>query len=164
MYFTLLARDQSISCFALAPRNEARKEGVMNSNLVMLDLMRAFMWFDEQLRARLKDRGWGAVSRSQSLVLTHIANGASRASRIAEFMGVSRQAMSQLLNEMAEAGLIEFAPDPKDRRAQLVRFAPGASKIREDAQQTLRELESEMEAKLGKAQTIGLRAALAKFP
>lgn len=136
----------------------------MDNNLVMLDLMRAFLWFDEQLRARLKARGWGVVSRSQSLVLTHIANGASRASRIAEYMGVSRQAMSQLLNEMAEAGLIEFAPDPKDRRARLVRFAPGAAKIREDAQQTLRELEVEMQDNLGKAQTASLRAALARFP
>ena len=136
----------------------------MNNNLVMLDLMRAFMWFDEQLRARLLERGWGPVSRSQSLVLTHVANGASRASRIAENMGVSRQAMSQLLSEMAEAGLIEMVPDPLDRRAQLVRFAAAAARIREDAQQTLRELEGEMEAILGKADAAGLRSALAKFP
>lgn len=136
----------------------------MNDNLVMLDLMRAFMWFDEQLRARLLERGWGPVSRSQSLVLTHVANGASRASRIAENMGVSRQAMSQLLSEMAEAGLIEMVPDPVDRRAQLVRFAAAGARIREDAQQTLRALEDEMEAILGRAPAAALRAALAKFP
>ena len=136
----------------------------MNDNLVMLDLMRAFMWFDEQLRARLLERGWGPVSRSQSLVLTHVANGASRASRIAENMGVSRQAMSQLLSEMAEAGLIEMVPDPLDRRAQLVRCAAAGARIREDAQQTLRALEDEMEAILGRAPAAALRAALAKFP
>lgn len=136
----------------------------MNSNLVMLDLMRAFIWFDEQLRERLLQRGWGPISRSQSLVLTHIANGATRASRIAEYMGVSRQAISQLLGEMAQAGLIEFAPDPNDRRARMVQFASGAAKVREDAQQTLRELEHEMEAILGKGDAAGLRSALARFP
>ncbi|MFM2273846.1 MAG: hypothetical protein RL702_2911 [Pseudomonadota bacterium] len=136
----------------------------MNSNLVMLDLMRAFIWFDGQLRERLLQRGWGAISRSQSLVLTHIANGATRASRIAEYMGVSRQAISQLLNEMVQTGLIEFTPDPNDRRAQMVQFAPAGAKIREDAQQTLRELECEMEAILGKSDAAGLRSALARFP
>lgn len=54
--------------------------------------------------------------------------------------------------------------DPDDRRAQMVQFAPGGAKIREDAQQTLRELEGEMEAILGKADAAGLRSALAKFP
>lgn len=135
----------------------------MNSNLVMLDLMRAFIWFDERLRERLLQRGWGTISRSQSLVLTHIANGATRASRIAEYMGVSRQAISQLLNEMAQMGLIEFTPDPNDRRAQMVQFASAGAKIREDAQQILRELEREMEAILGKSNAAGLRSALARF-
>lgn len=136
----------------------------MEKRLLMLDLMRAFMWFDEQLRARLLERGWGSVSRSQSLVLTHIANGATRASRIAEYMGVSRQAMSQLLAEMAEAGLIEFTPDPSDRRAQLVQFASTGTGIREDAQQILRALEAELEATMGKSAADSLRAALISFP
>lgn len=136
----------------------------MDNRLLMLDLMRAYLWFDEQLRARLLERGWGPISRSQSLVLTHIANGASRASRIAEFMGVSRQAISQLLGEMAEAGLVAFHPDPDDRRAQRVGFAPAGARIREDAQQILRELEKELESILGKARTESLRSALATFP
>lgn len=136
----------------------------MENSLLMLDLMRTFLWFDEQLRARLQLRGWGAVSRSQSLVLTHIANGTSRASRIAEYLGVSRQAMSQLLAEMVERGLIEILPDPRDRRAQLVQFAPAAAGIREDAQQILRELEAEMENVVGKAQLSAVRSALAGFP
>jgi DNA-binding MarR family transcriptional regulator len=143
---------------------EAEKEDAMDNSLLMLDLMRTFLWFDEQLRSRLLERGWGAVSRSQSLVLTHLANGTARASRIAEYLGVSRQAMSQLLAEMVESGLVEIVPDPGDRRAQLVQFAPTGAGIREDAQQILRALEAEMEAVLGKGQTQILRTALTQFP
>ena len=136
----------------------------MANSLLMLDLMRTYLWFDEQLRSRLAERGWGAVSRSQSLVLTHIANGVSRASRIAENLGVTRQAMSQLLSDMESRGLIELQPDPFDRRAQLVQFAPGGTAIREDAQQTLRELERDMEEALGSERMRDLREALERFP
>ncbi len=136
----------------------------MANSLLMLDLMRTYLWFDEQLRSRLAERGWGAVSRSQSLVLTHIANGVSRASRIAENLGVTRQAMSQLLSDMESRGLIELQPDPFDRRAQLVQFAPGGAAIREDAQQTLRELERDMEEALGSERMRDLREALERFP
>lgn len=136
----------------------------MANSLLMLDLMRTYLWFDEQLRSRLAERGWGAISRSQSLVLTHIANGVSRASRIAENLGVTRQAMSQLLSDMEARGLIELQPDPFDRRAQLVQFAAAGTAIREDAQQALRELERDMEAALGSDRMRDLREALERFP
>lgn len=136
----------------------------MENSLLMMDLMRAYYWFDESLRARLLQRGWGAVARSQSLVLANVANGVTRASRIAENLGVSRQAMSQLLAEMTEKGLIEIIPDPQDRRAQKVAFAPAGEAIRQDAQQILRDLEAEMEGVVGKAAMQTLRVALAGFP
>lgn len=136
----------------------------MENSLLMMDLMRAYYWFDESLRARLLKRGWGPVARSQSLVLANIANGVTRASRIAENLGVSRQAMSQLLAEMVEKELIVIAPDPQDRRAQLVEFAPAGAAIREDAQQILRDLETEMEATVGQSAMQVMRGALAGFP
>lgn len=135
----------------------------MESSLLMLDLMRAYYWFDEQLRTRLAQRGWGGVTRSQSLVLTNIGNGVTLASRIAENLGVSRQAMSQLLAEMVDGGLVEIVPDPDDRRAQLVRFAPAGADIREAAQQILRALEGEVEQMIGKSRMNSLRAALQRL-
>lgn len=136
----------------------------MDSSLLMLDLMRAFYWLDEQLRARLAERGWHGITRSQSLVLANVGNGVTRASRIATNLGVSRQAMSQLLGEMEANGLVEITPDPGDRRAQLVAFASTAAGIREDAQQILRALEAEMEQAIGKSRMTSLRAALRALP
>lgn len=136
----------------------------MDSPLLMLDLMRAFYWFDEQLRTRLAQRGWQGITRSQSLVLTNIANGVSRASHIAANIGVSRQAMSQLIGEMIEAGLVEVAPDPLDKRAQLVRAAPAGAEIREAAQAILRDLEGELERNVGKRRLQSLREALGGVP
>ena len=136
----------------------------MESSLLMMDLMRAYYWFDESLRARLLRRGWAPVTRSQSLVLANVANGVNRASRIAENLGVSRQAMSQLLAEMVDKELIEIVPDPQDRRAQRVEFSPAGAAIREDAQQILRELEAEMASTIGEPALAVVRKALASFP
>ena len=49
---------------------------------------------------------------------------------MAENLGISRQAMSQFLAEMAENKLVELVPDPADRRARIVQFAPESHAIR----------------------------------
>lgn len=136
----------------------------MESSLLILDLMRAFYWFDEQLRARLAERGWTGITRSQSLVLANVANGVTRPSRIAEHLGVTRQAMSQLLGEMAARGLVDLVPDPDDARAQRVASAAAGVTIREAARTILRDLEQELEQRVGPRAMAGLRVALADLP
>ena len=136
----------------------------MDNSLLILDLMRAFYWFDEQLRARLAQRGWSGITRSQSLVLVNVANGVVRPSVIASNLGVSRQAMSQLLGEMSQAGLIDIVPDPDDRRAQRVVFSSLGGPIREAASSILRDLEAQLAGAAGRNAVLGLRAALHAVP
>jgi DNA-binding MarR family transcriptional regulator len=93
------------------------------------------------------------------MVLANVANGVTRASRLAENLGVTRQAMSQLLADMVKKGLIELIPDPDHGRAQLVQFAPQADGIREDARRVLRDLEAELEISIGAQQMASLRQA-----
>ncbi|WP_024354841.1 MarR family winged helix-turn-helix transcriptional regulator [Brevundimonas naejangsanensis] len=135
----------------------------MNRSLLMLDLVRTLYWFDEQLQARLDARGWSRLGRSQSLILVNVANGETRAARMAENLGVSRQAMSQFLTEMVDRKLLELAPDPHDKRARIVRFAPESQAIRDDAQKVLRELESELENAVGSENLEALRQGLRNF-
>ena len=49
----------------------------------MLDVMRAFYWFDEGLQSALRARGWEAVSRSQSMTFANIALGVRRPADLA---------------------------------------------------------------------------------
>ncbi len=131
----------------------------MENSLLLLDMMRTFLQMDEKLRERLQQRGWPSITRSQSMVLANVANGVTRASRLAENLGVTRQAMSQLLADMVKKGLIELIPDPDHGRAQLVQFAPQADGIREDARRVLRDLEAELEVSIGTQQMASLRQA-----
>jgi DNA-binding MarR family transcriptional regulator len=131
----------------------------MENSLLLLDMMRTFLQMDEKLRERLQQRGWPSITRSQSMVLANVANGVTRASRLAENLGVTRQAMSQLLADMVKKGLIELIPDPDHGRAQLVQFAPQADGIREEARRVLRDLEAELEVSIGAQQMASLRQA-----
>ena len=135
----------------------------MTSQLLMLDLVRTLYWFDEQLQVRLEALGWGRRGRSQSLILANIANGETRASRMADNLGVSRQAMSQFLTELETDKLIEVVPDPDDRRARIVRFTPESEAIREDAKKVLRDMERELETAMGVKDFESLKAGLQNF-
>ena len=135
----------------------------MTRSLLMLDLVRTVYWFDEQLQAGLDAKGWGKLSRTQSLVLVNVANGETRAARMAENLGISRQAMSQFLAEMVDNKLVELVPDPADRRARIVRFAPEAHAIRDDAQKILRDLEAELAAAMGTEDLGVMREGLRAF-
>jgi DNA-binding MarR family transcriptional regulator len=116
---------------------------------LMIDLLRAVYWFDEALQAALAARGWNSVTRSQSLVLCNIAAGIDRASQLARNLGVSRQAMSQMLSEMRAQGLVVMKPDRTDRRAQVVGFSEDSAPIRDDAMRILRLIEDELATHLG---------------
>jgi DNA-binding MarR family transcriptional regulator len=129
----------------------------------MLDLMRVVYWFDEHLQAELSRHGWGRFNRSQSLVLANIATGQTRAARIAESIGVSRQAMSQLIAELTARQVVALRPDPDDRRALIVEFAPEALPLRAMAEKILRDLEQRMAAATSRSAVDRTRELLQRF-
>jgi DNA-binding MarR family transcriptional regulator len=125
-----------------------------------MDLLRAVYWFDEALQEQLSARGWVRLTRAQSLVLMNIAMGIHRATEIAKNIGVSRQAMSQMLAEMQARELVAIEADPTDRRAQLVVYSQTSAAIRDDAVQILSVLETELSKRIGTRRFLGLREAL----
>jgi DNA-binding MarR family transcriptional regulator len=128
---------------------------------LMMDLLRGLYWIDEALQRGLRAHGWSDVSRSQSLILVNIASGVHRASQLAVNLGVSRQAISQMLSEMQKGGLVELAPDPTDGRAQRVSFSRGSAKLRDDALDILQSIEAELAKRVGKRRMTALRDVLA---
>lgn len=132
----------------------------MNHPLLMMNLMSALYWFDEALQSHFQAQGRARVSRAQSLLLANIAAGEHRATRLARNLGVSRQAISQMLSDMEAAGLVSVGPDPADRRARIVSFHPAAEELREVARQVLADLEAELGRRIGADVLDQLRAAL----
>lgn len=132
----------------------------MKSPLLMINLLSALYWFDDALQAALKTAGWQPVSRAQSLLLANIAAGEHRASRLARNLGVTRQAVGQMLNELVARDLIVMEPDPDDGRARIATFSPTAVPLRQAAIEVLESLEEELARRIGAQTMRGLRTAL----
>ncbi|MCC6778697.1 MAG: MarR family transcriptional regulator [Hyphomicrobiales bacterium] len=57
-------------------------------------------------------------------VLGAIAHGPLPVAQIARNMGLTRQAVQRVADELAESGFLAFAPNPNHRRAKLVVLTP----------------------------------------
>lgn len=72
--------------------------------------------------------------------LRHVAE--ATAGELAAKLGVSRQALAQLLAKLERRGLVERAPSPKDRRSLVVRLTASGRRAQQDAEHTKGSLES----------------------
>jgi DNA-binding MarR family transcriptional regulator len=66
--------------------------------------------------------GVPGLKASHMAVLPHLDLAGTRATTLAKRMGITKQAVGQLLDEIEALGVIERAPDPADGRARIVRF------------------------------------------
>lgn len=133
----------------------------MKHDFIMMNLVSALYWFDEALQANLEDSGYPGLNRTQSLLLANIAAGNRRAIQIARNLGLTRQAISQILADLESREIITISSDPDDKRARIVDFHSRAAKLREVASCILAELESQLATRIGNRKVFGLRSALA---
>lgn len=119
--------------------------------------------FERQAIAELRRLGF------EDLRLTHLAliratplEGA-RTTEIAEFAGMTKQAVGQLAMELEAAGYIVRMPDPTDGRAKLVRFANRGQQLLAALPQVLLSAESHIGVLIGDADFITLRRILRRL-
>lgn len=76
----------------------------------------------ESMRKMLQMPG---LRTAHTSLFPHIDHDGTRQTVIAQRLGISKQAVAQLVDELVEMGSLERVPDPSDGRAKLVRFRPG---------------------------------------
>jgi DNA-binding MarR family transcriptional regulator len=134
----------------------------MKSNAIMMNLLAGLYWFDEALQRSFQRAGFPPVSRAHSLVLMNVALGEHRPGRIAQSLGISRSAISQLIRQMQDRDLIVTQTDPVDRRALKIDFSVSSKDIRDTAVAILEEIERELGRRIGNENLAALRLALAQ--
>jgi len=73
-------------------------------------------------------------------VLGSVAHGQGTFSvaRLADNMGLARQSVQRIVDELAEAGLVGFAPNPAHKRAKLVALTPRGERVFKQASELWR--------------------------
>jgi DNA-binding MarR family transcriptional regulator len=116
---------------------------------------------DEVALARISEkRGGVRIRRSHTSLLPHIALEGTRITELAERLGITKQGVSQLVDDLEALGVLARVPDPDDARARRVVFTKRGREGFFEGLSVLRELEQEVGTWVGEKRMAQLRAAL----
>lgn len=110
----------------------------------------------ERVRAASKEE----LRAAHTALFPHVSLEGTRLTELAARLGVSKQAVGQLVDELEAMGVLERVPDPTDGRARLVRWSAKGRRAMLHGLSVLRDLERELEASIGARRMDELRRAL----
>lgn len=106
-------------------------------------------WLHDALQLALEPNGAPPLTRAQAFVVANMAAGETKAINIARNLGVSRQAISQILGELSHQGIIIVTENPDDRRSRIAKLRPGFDDDGEICNRIIKTLETELEVRIG---------------
>jgi DNA-binding MarR family transcriptional regulator len=78
--------------------------------------------FQQDMVEEATRRGQPEPKGSHNSVFATLDEEGGRPSEMAAQAGITRQSMGEVIRDMVRLGLVELAPDPRDRRAKVVRW------------------------------------------
>lgn len=112
---------------------------------------RAARVYSDLALVKLRDYGHEGLTLFHTALISNLDVEGTRTTILAQRAGVSKQAMGQLVADLAQRGYIERVPDPNDGRASLVKFTEQGWQFLQDAYHVKRAIEAEYTAILGEA-------------
>lgn len=126
-------------------------------------LLRTYRTFSSQAVEKLKHRGYAGISLASTMLLMNIDAKGSQLTRLGEKIGISRQAVTNLVHQLEEKNYLHRSPDPADKRAMIVTLTPEGWQLIDDIVKVKAEIEAEYCSIIGKNQMENLRESLVKL-
>jgi DNA-binding MarR family transcriptional regulator len=101
------------------------------------------------LHNRLRDAGWTDVRPSYGFVLLATRDKSTTSTELAGVLGVSKQAVSKLIDAMEDGGYVRRTPGVGDARVRSVELARRGHELLGAVELIYRDLESEWAAVIG---------------
>jgi DNA-binding MarR family transcriptional regulator len=114
-------------------------------------LLKCARLLDERAVARVNREG-GPQPRlrpAHTRLLPHIDVEGTRITELARRLGITKQAVGQLVDDLVQQGVLELAPDPEDKRARRVRFTPKGMAAIAHGLGVLQQIEAELSRRIG---------------
>lgn len=145
--------------------NASEREALEEEKLASVSqlLFRCARLLNERAIANMREITGKPLRAAHTSLFPHIDLKGTRATTLAERLGVSKQAISPLIDELESWGFLERIRDPSDGRAKLVRFstAPGFTLL--DGVRGLRAVDAQMQEVLGEGQMEAFHDALLRL-
>jgi DNA-binding MarR family transcriptional regulator len=122
----------------------------------------AFRQLIDGMHDQLEAAGWVGVRRPYGFVLLAARNHPIGARALAELLGVTKQAMSQLLEAMEGDGLIGRTVDPADGRAKAVRVTALGERLLTDVEGIYASLEADWASTIGADRVEAIRGDITR--
>lgn len=100
------------------------------------------------------------VRPAHTALFPHIELEGTRQTVLASRLGISKQGVGQLVDDLVAMGMVERVPDPDDARARRVCFTPSGRLALLDGLAVLMQLQAELDARVGSATMDGLHQGL----
>ena len=138
----------------------ARLQAAKESATAQLLFRCARLWNELGLAEVRRRTGHSWLRASHLTLLPHLDLEGTRATVLADRLGVSKQAAGALISELEGMGVVEKVPDPADGRAKLVRFTRAGRAGLLYGLGTLKAMEVELAKEIGEARMAALHDSL----
>jgi len=128
--------------------------------MLLRQVFRLFHTMNDEMTRRVIARGFPLQPSWPPLLAYVDTEHGSRVNVLARSLGVSRQAVSQLLDEIEARGCVKRHADPDDGRAVRVRFTAKGRRMLAAGMEVMRELEAEYAAVIGAAELQRIKGKL----
>lgn len=128
-----------------------------------LALWRAAQDWRNRMRAELAARGYPWHQSAAGEVLAHLGPSGISQAQLTERMGLSKQAVQQLVDQLEAQGVVGRAPDPNDGRAKRIVLTELGLRDFAERNKVKRQIEQQYRDKLGPEAFAALESALAKL-
>ncbi len=117
----------------------------------------------EKFAAEMVALGHEWYAEARSSVMPYVGLKGTRQSDIVARMGLSKQAVQQLILDLENSGILRREPDPNDGRGKIVCFTEKGLAAQRDSQKAKRKVEAEIKALLGDKEFERLVSTLKKI-
>ena len=143
----------------MASRKWKEFEQIRDANTGQLLLKAARLW-NEQAIGRVQAAGATEFRAAHTRLLPHISPAGIRLTELAERVGITKQAVGKLVDDLEAQGVVVREPDPDDGRALRVRYTDRGAASLMHGLGVLAELEREVAKSVGKKRMAELNAIL----
>jgi DNA-binding MarR family transcriptional regulator len=112
------------------------------------------------VRAAFAEAGFDDIPRNGAYVLARTYDGSAPLADLTRELGISKQAVSQLIDIMVTRGYMQRTVDPEDRRRMLVTLTPRGDDAARVSWEAANSVDAELASRLSPEGVAALRAGL----
>lgn len=145
----------------MPPEDASRPKGTKPGRPYLRTLLlRRTEWMESRVLEAASRNGYGGITPAMNRLFGHMRSRPVGLSDLARQLGVSRQAVHEVVGQAQELGLVEVVASQGDARVKLVRFTEAGWAMSETAARELRAIEVALAAQIGERDLETLRRIL----